>query len=84
MESELMQVIWTPAEKPVVLDKFCHLSLDAQKVMVAMYRDFHQRKVEIIKDISMQNTGRRLHFQKALKFSPFILGSSAIKLYSLL
>ncbi|XP_053407727.1 DNA polymerase nu-like isoform X3 [Mercenaria mercenaria] len=50
-----MAAVWTPKEKPVVLDKFCHLSLDAQKVMASMYRDFHQRKAEIKASYTLHN-----------------------------
>lgn len=43
-----MSPVWTPAELPPVLDKFCDLSLDAQRVMAAVYSDFHQKKAEMM------------------------------------
>jgi len=42
-----MERIWQPLERPPCLDKFCHLSVDAQKVMAALYTDFHQRRVQL-------------------------------------
>ncbi|KAH3787723.1 hypothetical protein DPMN_165850 [Dreissena polymorpha] len=47
MNNTKMSGVWTPSEAPPRLDKFCHLSLDAQRVMAALYSDFHQRKAEM-------------------------------------
>lgn len=33
-----------PAQPPPVLDKFSHLSLDAQKVMAGIYKQYQQQK----------------------------------------
>lgn len=58
MDFVRMPRVWTPKEKPVVLEKFCHLSLDAQRVMAAMYRDFHQRKADILKEIPLHSSAQ--------------------------
>ena len=43
-----MSPVWRPVEDPPCLDKFCHLSLDAQRVMGAIFEDFKSRKRELL------------------------------------
>jgi len=42
-----MSRVWKAAEPSPVLDKFCDLSLDAQRVMAALYTDFHQKRADL-------------------------------------
>ncbi|WAR22108.1 DPOLN-like protein [Mya arenaria] len=43
-----MSSVWTPADAPPRLDRFCHLSVDAQRVMASLFSDFHQQRAEMI------------------------------------
>lgn len=54
-----MSPVWMPAEPSPVLDKFCDLSLDAQRVMAAIYSDFHQKRAELMA-AQAQSSGKLL------------------------
>ena len=46
-----MSPVWRPLEAPPCLDQFCHLSHDAQRVMVSIYEDFNARKRELLQSL---------------------------------
>ncbi|XP_052771079.1 uncharacterized protein LOC128210768 [Mya arenaria] len=48
MDNTDMSSVWTPADAPPRLDRFCHLSVDAQRVMASLFSDFHQQRAEMI------------------------------------
>lgn len=46
--SEKMERVIKPVQLPPVIGKYCHLSVDAQKVMSAIYKQFEQEKEKIL------------------------------------
>ena len=59
-----MSPVWQPAKDPPCLDKFCHLSHDAQRVMVAIFEDYNARKRELLQSVtSSENTAQSRHTQ---------------------
>ena len=43
-----MSPVWKPSVDPPCLDRFCYLSHDAQRVMLAMFNDYNERKTELL------------------------------------
>lgn len=43
-----MERVIKPVQLPPVIDKFCHLSVDAQKVISAIYKQFEKEKENIL------------------------------------
>ena len=42
-----MKQIIRPLQPPPVIDRFSHLSLDAQKVMAAIYKQYQEQKEKL-------------------------------------